>query len=149
MLVCLEYTFQIDALNCSALPVLWYYCFRWLLAVRYYYGKFLPPARPHGINQYSFLVYLLDLRNRVTVTFWTSLLLVNSSACCALVSSFCSSGCDFAIASSLPHFTAWNLQVAFEFVGNYASADFHRRALICPSYKHNTKTGFSRSPPLC
>ena len=66
----------------------------------------LPPARPHGINQYSFLVYLLDLRNRVTVTFWTSLLLVNSSACFALVSSFCSSGYDFAIASSLPRFTA-------------------------------------------
>ena len=50
------------------------------------------------------------------------------------VSSFCSSGYDFAIASSLPRFTAWNLQVAFEFGGNYASADFHRRALICPLY---------------
>ena len=94
-----------------------------------------PPMRPHGINQYSFLVYLLGLRNRVTFTFWTSLPFANLSAYYAFVPSFCSSGYDFAIASSLPHLSMWNLQVAFEFVGNYASVDFHHRALICPSYK--------------
>ena len=38
-----------------------------------------PPVRPHGINQYSFLVYLPDLRIKVTATFWTSLLWVNLS----------------------------------------------------------------------
>ena len=63
----------------------------------------------------------------VKITVWNILLH-------AFVSSFCSSGYDFAIASSLPHLTVRNLQVAFEFVGNYASVDFHHRALICPSY---------------
>ena len=38
------------------------------------------PARPHGINQYSFLVYLPDLHIKVTVTFWTSLPFANLSA---------------------------------------------------------------------
>ena len=66
---------------------------------------FFSSARPHGINQYSFLVYLLGLRNRVTVTFWTSLLLVNLSAYYAFVPSFCSSGYDFAIPSSRLHLT--------------------------------------------
>ena len=37
-------------------------------------------VRPHGINQYSFLVYLPDLRIKVTVTFWTSLNFDNLSA---------------------------------------------------------------------
>ena len=36
--------------------------------------------RPHGINQYSFLVYLPDLHIKVTVTFWASLLVANLSA---------------------------------------------------------------------
>ena len=93
-----------------------------------------PSARPHGINQYSFLVYLLGLRNRVTVTFWTSLLSVNLSAYHAFVPSFCSSGYDFAIPSSRLHLTMQTLGVAFGLVGNYLPADFHRRALICPSY---------------
>ena len=57
-------------------------------------------VRPHGINQYSFLVYLLGLRSRVTVTFWTSLLCANLSAYYAFVPSFCPSGYDFAIPSS-------------------------------------------------
>ena len=96
-----------------------------------------PSARPRGINQYSFLVYLLGLRNRVTVTFWTSLLAVNLSAYYALVPSFCSSGYDFAIPSSRLCLTTQTLGVAFEFVGNYASVDFHHRALICPSYHKN------------
>ena len=47
------------------------------------------PMRPHGINQYFFLVYPLNIRTWVTVTFWTSLLLVNLSAKYALVLSFC------------------------------------------------------------
>ena len=93
-----------------------------------------PSARPRGINQYSFLVYLFGLRNRVTVTFWTSLLVVNLSAYYAFVPSFCSSGYDFAIPSSRLCLTTQTLGVAFEFVGNYASVDFHHRALICPSY---------------
>ena len=93
------------------------------------------PVSPHGINQYSFLVYLLGLRNRVTVTFWTSLLAVNLSAYYAFVPSFCSSGYDFAIPSSRLCLTTQTLGVAFEFVGNYASVDFHHRALICPSYR--------------
>ena len=38
----------------------------------------------------------------------------------ALILGFCSSGYDFAIASSRPHLTMWTLQVAFRFVGNYA-----------------------------
>ena len=90
--------------------------------------------RPHGINQYSFLVYLLGLRNRVTVTFGTSLLLANLSAYYAFVPSFCPSGYDFAIPSSRLHLTMQTLGVAFGLVGNYLPADFHRRALICPSY---------------
>ena len=97
-----------------------------------------PPARPHGINQYSFLVYLLGLRNRVTVTFWTSLLLANLSAYYAFVPSFCPSGYDFAITSSRLCLTTYTLGVAFGLVGNYLPADFHRRALICPSYSKRT-----------
>ena len=90
--------------------------------------------RPHGINQYSFLVYLLGLRNRVTVTFGTSLLLANLSAYYAFVPSFCPSGYDFAIPSSRLHLTMQTLGVAFGLVGNYLPVDFHHRALVCPSY---------------
>ncbi len=79
-----------------------------------------PSVRPHGISRQSFLVYLPNLLTWVTVTFWTSPLLASSSAMQALVSGFCSSGYDFAIASSLPHLTMRNLQVALGFVGNYA-----------------------------
>ena len=99
-----------------------------------------PSARPHGINQYSFLVYLLGLRNRVTVTFWTSLLLVNLSAYYAFVPNFCSSGYDFAIPSSRLHLTVQTLGVAFGLVGNYLPVDFHHRALICPSYQKSPPT---------
>ena len=99
------------------------------------------PMRPHGINQYSFLVYLLGLRNRITVTFWTSLLCVNLSAYYAFVPSFCPSGYDFAIPSSRLHLTMQTLGVAFGLVGNYLPADFHRRALICPSYAKNNWAG--------
>ena len=54
---------------------------------------------------------------------------------CAFVSGFCSSGYDFAIPSSRLNLTIQTLGVATEFVGNYASVDFHHRALICPSYR--------------
>ena len=90
--------------------------------------------RPHGINQYSFLVYLLGLHSRVTVTLGTSLPYANLSAYYALVPSFCPSGYDFAIPSSRLHLTMQTLGVAFGLVGNYLPADFHRRALVCPSY---------------
>jgi hypothetical protein len=64
-----------------------------------------PPVRSHGISRQSFLVYLPDLPAWVTIAFWTSLLHASLSAMQALVSGFCSSGYDFAIASSLPHLT--------------------------------------------
>lgn len=75
--------------------------------------------RPHGINQYSFLVYLSGLRSKVTVTFWTSLSLASLSAYCALIPASCSSGYDFAIPSSRLHLTVQTLGVAFGLVGNY------------------------------
>ena len=37
-------------------------------------------VRPHGISCTSFLVYLLDLHIKVTVAFWTLLLLANLSS---------------------------------------------------------------------
>ena len=40
-----------------------------------------------------------------------------------------------AIPSSRLYLSIQTLGVAFEFVGNYASVDFHHRALICPSYE--------------
>ena len=49
------------------------------------------------------MVYLPDLPAWVTIAFWTSLPLASLSAVQALVSGFCPSGYDFAIASSLPH----------------------------------------------
>ena len=101
---------------------------------RFVYVYSYAPMRPHEINQYSFLVYLLGLRNRVTVTFWTSLLCANLSAYCAFVPSFCSSGYDFAIPSSRLYLTIQTLEVALGLVGNYLPTDFHKRAFICPSY---------------
>ena len=89
-------------LNCSTLPdfpVLW----SLLTSHSSLLLRISPPVRPHGISRQSFLVYLPDLPTRVTFAFWTSLLLASSSAVQALVSGFCSSGYDFAIASSLPH----------------------------------------------
>ena len=68
----------------------------------------------------SFLVYLLGLDNRVTVTFGTSLFLVNLSAYYALVPSFCPSGYNFVPPSYRLHLTVQALGVAIEFVGNYA-----------------------------
>ena len=122
-------------LNRSALPKI-FFLVLWLLLTSHssLLLQISLSVRPHGINQYSFLVYLLGLRNRVTVTFGTSLLCANLSAYYAFVPSFCPSGYDFAIPSSRLCLTTQTLGVAFEFVGNYASVDFHHRALICPSY---------------
>jgi len=74
------------------------------------------------------------LHSRVTVAFWTLLLCANLSAYYAFVPSFCPSGYDFAIPSSRLHLSMQTLGVAFGLVGNYLPADFHRRALVCPSY---------------
>jgi len=63
----------------------------------------LPSMRPHGISRLSFLVYLPNLLTWGTIAFWTSLLYVSLSAMQALILGFCSSGYDFAIASSRPH----------------------------------------------
>ena len=106
------------------------------------------PMRSHGISQYSFLVYLLGLRNRVTVTFWTSLPLANLSAYYAFVPSFCPSGYDFAIPSSRLHLTMQTLGVAFGLVGNYLPVDFHHRALTCPSYQKERQPDFFGLPLL-
>ena len=88
----------------------------------------------HGISIQSFHVYLPDLPTWVTVTFWTSPLYASLSAMRASLSGSCPSGYVFAIASSLPHLTMCDLQVAFGFVGNYAPLDFHHRLTTCPSY---------------
>ena len=88
--------------------------------LRFEYVYSYAPMRPHGINQYSFLVYPLNLRIWVTVAFWTLLLYANSSAKYALVLSSCSYGYDFAIPSSRLHLTMQTLGVALGFVGNYA-----------------------------
>ena len=93
-----------------------------------------PPVRPHGISSYSFLVFPLDLRLWVTATFWALLFSVNSPAINALISSFCSSGYDFAIPSSCLYLAAQTLGVAIKFVGSYAYVDFHHRTQACPSY---------------
>ena len=130
-------------MNCSVLPKFFFLVLRPLLTS---HSSLLLQislsVRPHGINQYSFLVYLLGLHNRFTVTFWTSLLCVNLSAYYAFVPSFCPSGYDFAIPSSRLHLTMQTLGVAFGLVGNYLPADFHRRALICPSYAKNSLSEF-------
>ena len=94
-----------------------------------------PLARPHGISPEPFLVYPSDLRNRVTVAFWTSLHFASLSACYALLSASCSSGHDFAMASSPLLLTVQSLPVAIGFVGNYAPWDFHPSFGTCPSYK--------------
>ena len=108
------------------------------------------PMRSHGISQCSFLVYLLGLRNRVTVTFWTSLPLANLSAYYAFVPSFCPSGYDFAIPSSRLHLAMQTLGVAFGLVGNYLPVDFHHRALTCPSYQKPPNHAPIRGPEtLC
>ena len=79
-----------------------------------------PSVRSHGISPQSFLVYLPDLRLRVTVAFRTSLHLASLSTAHALLSGFYSLGYDFAIPSSHLHLTMQTLGVALGFVGNYA-----------------------------
>ena len=102
--------------------------------------------RPHGINQYSFLVYLSGLRSKVTVTFWTSLSLASLSAYCALIPASCSSGYDFAIPSSRLHLTVQTLGVAFGLVGNYLPYGLSPQDIDMPVVLKNEKPsagGFS------
>ena len=68
------------------------------------------------LSSFTCMVYATRLR----LPLGASLSLASLSAWCALVPCFCSSGHDFAIASSLPSVTTRNLQVAMGFVGNYA-----------------------------
>lgn len=75
---------------------------------------------PRGISHTSFLVYAPDLRTSVTIAFGALLSTANLPSCYAFVSGFCPSRHDFAIASSLPLVSLWNLRVALRFVGNYA-----------------------------
>ena len=91
-------------LNCSALPD---YSVLWPLLTSHssLLLRISPSVRPHGISHQSFLVYLPNLPAWVTIAFWTSPLYASLSAMQASVSGFCSSGYDFAIASSLPHLT--------------------------------------------
>jgi hypothetical protein len=93
-----------STLNCSTLPdfsILW----SLLTSHSSLLLQISPSVRPHGISRQSFLVYLPNLLAWVTIAFWTSPLSASLSAMQALVSGFCSSGYDFAIASSLPHLT--------------------------------------------
>ena len=95
-------------LRCSALRQGFPPCLLWRLLTSH--SSLLlrlmgPPVRPHGISRQSFLVYLPDLRLRVTVAFWTSLSLASLSASHALIPGSCSSGYDFAIPSSCLHLT--------------------------------------------
>ena len=100
-----------------------------------------PLASPHGISPEPFLVYPLDLRRWVTIAFWTLRSSARSSASVALLSSFCSSGHDFAMASSPLCLAAQSLPVAIGFVGNYAPWDFHPSFGTCPSYRKRPGNG--------
>jgi len=120
-----------------------YYDLCWLLVVRCYYG-FFPPTRPHGISPEPFLVYPPNLHISVTVAFWTLLSIASLSSCCALLLGFCSSGHDFAIASSRPYLAMWTLQVAIGFVGNYAPWDFLPSFGTYPSYRTNRLFSYTR-----
>ena len=67
-----EHTFLIDIANYSVLRLVLlengYFDLCWLLDIRCYYPLGLP--RPHGISHTSFIVYLPNLRVKVTVAFW-------------------------------------------------------------------------------
>ena len=129
-----EHTLQFDNLNCSVLPKFSFGTMTSAGFSQFVVTTDFSACETSLENQYSFLVYLLGLHSRITVTFWTSLPYANLSAYYALVPSFCPSGYDFAIPSSRLHLTVQTLGVAFRLVGNYLPADFHRRALIYPSY---------------
>ena len=101
-------------------------------------GIFRPiPAsvRPHGISCQSFLVYLPDLRLRVTVAFWTSPSSVSLSAANAL---YQVSVRQATISLSLllaytsrckPWELLWGSSATTPLV------DFHHRLTACPSYR--------------
>ena len=146
-----EHTFLINVTNYSVLRLDWlaicYFDLCWLLDIRCYCPCGLP--RPHGISHTSFLVFSPDLRIKVTVAFGILLPFASSSAWYASVSDFCPSRHDFAIASSLSSVTAWNLQVAPGFVGNYAtwglSPQMHDMPVIKIKRDFSTKSLFRSS----
>ena len=95
------------------------------------------PMRPHGINQYSFLVYLPDLRTRVTVAFWTSLFLASLSAVYALYQIPVRQA---TILLSLPLAYTSRCKPWESLWGSSATTplvDFHHRLTACPSYRKN------------
>ena len=110
-------------LRCSALRQGYLPCLLWRLLTSH--SSLLlrlmgPPVRPHGISRQSFLVYLPDLRLRVTVAFLDFTAFSQLIRRKRLISGFCSSGYDFAIPSSRLHLAMQTLGVALGFVGNYA-----------------------------
>ena len=67
------------------------------------------------------------------------------SAWCALVPSFCPSGHDFAIASSLPSVATWNLRLATGFVGNYAPYGLSPQIQNMPVIQRNVSNNFCQT----
>ena len=137
-----DYTVTLFSPSAQVVP-----CLLWLLLTSHsslLLRLMRPPVRPHGISRQSFLVYLPDLRLRVTVAFWTLMPVAISSAQYALISGFCPSSHGFAIASSRLYLTIQTLQVTLRFVGNYAPQDFHLRFGTCPSYNKKTVNQGSR-----
>ena len=66
-----EYTFLLVVANYSVLHLVLrengYFDLCWLCGIRCYYPRGLP--RPHGISHTSFIVYLTNLRIKVTIAF--------------------------------------------------------------------------------
>ena len=75
-----------------------------------------------------------------TVAFWTLRLHACSSASVALLSGSCSSGREFAMASSPLHLTVQSLPVTIGFVGNYVLWNFHPSFGTCPSYMQEVRS---------
>ena len=117
-----EHTFLIDVANYSILRFVLlengYFDLWWLLDNRCYYPWGL--TRPRGISHTSFIVYLPNLRFKVTIAFG------NFTAVGQLVRSIRLSIRFLFIRPRIrycffsPEGAPWNLQVAMGFVGNYA-----------------------------
>ena len=122
-----------------------YYDLGWLLTIRCYYAYFTawrsPPrvsalVRPHGISHTSFLVYLLDLRLQVTVTFLDFSALCHLIPCNRLSINFLFVRPQFryVFLSPVPHDTqSWQSLSGSPVTG--VPWDFHPRCTTCPSYK--------------
>ena len=93
-----------------------------------------PSVRPRGISRQSFLVYLPDLRLRVTVAFWTSLRFASLSAVNAL---YQVSVRQATISLSLLLAHTSRCEPWESLWGSLATTplvDFHHRLTACPSY---------------